>query len=56
MDLILRLEGVSTVGERGQISLPVDLRRTLRITGGDKVRVSSVKGEPTLIVVEKIAD
>ena len=56
MDLILRTEGVSKVGERGQVVLPVDLRRALRITGGDKVRVSTVKGEPGLIVVQKIQD
>jgi AbrB family looped-hinge helix DNA binding protein len=56
VDLILRTEGVSKVGERGQVVLPVDLRRELDIEGGDKVRVSTVKGERGLIVVQKIED
>ena len=40
----LEFYGSATVGERGQISLPVDLRRKYNIKAGDKLLILG-KGE-----------
>ncbi|RLF38739.1 MAG: AbrB family transcriptional regulator [Thermoplasmata archaeon] len=50
--------GVVTVSDKGQIAIPVDLRKDLDIKQGDKLFVLKRKDETgfTLIKLEKIDD
>jgi AbrB family looped-hinge helix DNA binding protein len=41
--------GVSTVNEKGQVTIPIDARRRLKVTAGDKV-LFKIEGDKVLLV------
>jgi len=41
--------GVSTVGEKGQVTIPIDARRRLKVAAGDKV-LFKIEGDKVLLV------
>lgn len=44
--------GSVTVGERGQIALPIELRRALGIEPGAKLLILQIEGKPVIYVVK----
>jgi len=59
LDYKIKFYGSSTVGERGQIVLPIELRKHFNIKPGDKLVVTSAKGKEfekiTLVKSESMA-
>lgn len=47
----LRFRGAVSVGERGQIAVPVELRRELDVTPGEKLLIFRLDGEGAAIVL-----
>jgi AbrB family looped-hinge helix DNA binding protein len=41
--------GVSTVSEKGQVTIPIDARRRLKVAAGDKV-LFKIEGDKVLLV------
>lgn len=45
---------LTTVTRKGQVTIPVDIRRELNIQEGDKVSFSILPGESTVILVRPV--
>ena len=45
-----KMYGAVTVGERGQIVIPMNLRKSFHITAGDKLVVFAKEGGPIALV------
>jgi AbrB family looped-hinge helix DNA binding protein len=41
--------GISTVGEKGQVTIPIDARRRLKVVAGDKV-LFKIEGDKVLLL------
>lgn len=48
------MERLTTVTRKGQITIPIEMRRALAIEEGDKIAVSIVKGEPDVIMIRPV--
>lgn len=48
------MERLTTVTRKGQITIPIEMRRALAIEEGDKIAVSMVEGEPGVIMIRPV--